>query len=149
VEPIVIMDSDPEVRRFMGGPLDPEDHHNEVMANVAVPRPNHWYWEIERKDCVGFLGMCPLRPQEGLAFNYMGWRLLPQYWRQGFATEAAHAVLDQVFGVLTVDPVVALVDPRNLASIRVAENIGMRRTGAPYHYGTDQLIFRADATDRN
>jgi RimJ/RimL family protein N-acetyltransferase len=145
VELIVIMDADPEVRRFMGGPLDSADHRKEVLANMVVARPNHWYWTIERRDRAGFLGMCALRPLEGTAFICMGWRLLPQHWRQGFATEAAHAVLDHALRVLGIDPLMAIVDPRNLPSIRVAEKIGMRRTGTAYHYGTEQILFRADA----
>src|SRR5215467_11995816 len=74
------MDTDPEVRRFMGGPLDPEIHRNGVMANIIAPPPRHWAWAIEWKDCVGFLGMCLLRPLEGTDFICIGWRLMRQHW---------------------------------------------------------------------
>jgi len=68
-----------------------------------------------------------------------------QHWGQGFATEAARAVLAHALRVLRIDPVVAIVDPRNLASIRVAEKIGLRQAGSAYHYGTMQVFFRLDA----
>jgi RimJ/RimL family protein N-acetyltransferase len=77
----------------------------------------------------------------------MGWRLMRQHWRQGFATEASRAVLDHALRVLEIDPVVAIVDPRNLASIRVAEKIGLRHVGAILHCRTEQLLFRADAAE--
>ena len=79
-------------------------------------------------------------PLEGTPFICIGWRLLRQHWGQGFASEASHAVLDQALRVLRIDPVAAIVDPRNTASIRVAEKIGMRRVGTTYHYGTDQIL---------
>jgi RimJ/RimL family protein N-acetyltransferase len=147
VEAIVIMDSDPKVRRFMGGPRDPDNHRKEVLANIVCGRPRHWDWAIERKDRVGFIGMCLLRPLEGTSFICIGWRLQRQHWGQGFASEAARAVLDQALRRLKIDPVVAIVDPRNTASIRVAEKIGMRRTGTAHYYGTEQIFFRADAAD--
>jgi RimJ/RimL family protein N-acetyltransferase len=93
--------------------------------------------------------MCLLRPLEGTSFICIGWRLQRQHWGQGFASEAAHAVLDEVLRRFKIDPVVAIVDPRNTASIRVAEKIGMRRMGTVHHYGTEQIFFRADATDFN
>src|SRR6516164_9152933 len=147
IEPIIVMDADPEVRRFMGGPRDPEIHRKEVLANIATPPPTHWSWAIEWKHRPGFLGMCLLRPLEGTDFICFGCRLLRQHWGQGIATEAARAVLAHALHVLGIDPVVAIVDPRNLASIRVAEKIGLRQVGTAYHYGTVQIFFRLDAID--
>ena len=74
VEPIVSMDSDPEVRRFMGGPLDPDNHRKEVLANIACRWPRHWAWAAERKDRVDFIGMCLLRPLVGTSFICIGQR---------------------------------------------------------------------------
>jgi RimJ/RimL family protein N-acetyltransferase len=145
VESTVIMDSDPEVRRFMGGPLDPKIHGEAVLANIMRVPAKHWSWAIERNDRAGFLGMCLLRPLDGTEFICMGWRLMHEHWGQGIATEATRAVLDQALHALAIDPVVAIVDPRNLASIRVAEKIGMRQAGRRYDFGTEQLFFRADA----
>lgn len=78
----------------------------------------------------------------------MGWRLMRQHWGQGFATEASRAVLDQALRALAINPVVAIVDPRNLTSIRVAEKIGMRKAGTMYYYGTEQTVFQATAADQ-
>ena len=47
-------------------------------------------------------------------------------WGQGYATEAATAVLDHAFSVLDAPRIVALIAPDHAASIRVAEKIGMR-----------------------
>ena len=46
-------------------------------------------------------------------------------WGKGYATEAAGAVRDYGLGVLGRRRLVAIIDPQNAASIRVAEKIGM------------------------
>jgi RimJ/RimL family protein N-acetyltransferase len=56
-----------------------------------------------------------------------GYLLHPNYWGQGFATEASRAVLKYAFEVAKMRRVTAIIDHRNAASIRVAERLGMRR----------------------
>jgi RimJ/RimL family protein N-acetyltransferase len=56
----------------------------------------------------------------------IGYRLARSAWRQGYATEAARAVRDYAFFTLGIRRLIALIDPENLASVRVAEKIGMR-----------------------
>ncbi len=55
------------------------------------------------------------------------WRLLPQFWGRGYATEAAAAVLATAFETLGLPEVVAFATTGNLPSIRVMEKIGMIR----------------------
>jgi ribosomal-protein-alanine N-acetyltransferase len=51
------------------------------------------------------------------------------YWGRGFATEAASAVVDQIFSMPLVHRVSAEVVAENAASIRVLEKTGMKREG--------------------
>jgi RimJ/RimL family protein N-acetyltransferase len=67
----------------------------------------------------------------------IGWVFDPRYQGQGYATEAAWAVLDLAFGQLGLHRVVATCDPRNTASYRVMEKLGMRREG---HHWKDVQI---------
>jgi RimJ/RimL family protein N-acetyltransferase len=55
----------------------------------------------------------------------IGYRLAEAFWGQGFAPEAAAATRDVAFGVFGLSRVVALIDPLNVRSVRVAEKIGM------------------------
>lgn len=57
----------------------------------------------------------------------VGWVLNPDYSGQGYATEAAHAVLHLAFDDLGLHRVVARVDSRNDPSLRLAARLGMRR----------------------
>ena len=56
----------------------------------------------------------------------IGYRLARPFWGHGYATEAVAAVRDYGFSVLCLPRLIALIDPQNVASIRVAENAGMR-----------------------
>src|SRR6476659_9569623 len=59
----------------------------------------------------------------------VGWRFDTDVWGRGFATEGAAAALDQAFGPLGLESVCSLPQDDNVASVRVAERLGMRRTG--------------------
>jgi len=56
----------------------------------------------------------------------IGWRVDPGYWGDGYATEASLASLQVGFDHLRLDRIVAVVEPANVASSRLAEQIGLR-----------------------
>jgi ribosomal-protein-alanine N-acetyltransferase len=55
----------------------------------------------------------------------IGYRLHPDYWNRGLATEAARAVREHAFRDLSLPRVISLIHPDNIASRRVAEKNGM------------------------
>lgn len=55
----------------------------------------------------------------------IGWRLHPDVWGQGLATEGAKACLNFAFNELKLPEVVAVAVRQNTPSIRVMEKIGM------------------------
>lgn len=55
------------------------------------------------------------------------WRLAPQFWGRGYASEAAEAVLNMASQKLAIAEVVAFTVVDNLRSIRVMERLGMQR----------------------
>jgi RimJ/RimL family protein N-acetyltransferase len=57
----------------------------------------------------------------------LGYELHPDYWGQGYATEAARAMLTFAFGDLQLQHVWAQCIADNEASIRVVERLGMRQ----------------------
>jgi len=145
VEPIVAMDLDPLVRRYMGPPLDPDAHRAEVRRRILA---GIGPWAVEWKDRPGILGLCGLSEFDGLPFGQIGWRFTSASWGQGIGTEAARAVLDHSFAEMGIDLVTTLVHPDNIASVRVAEKIGMKRDGFAEFRGVRQFFFSADAGDR-
>jgi RimJ/RimL family protein N-acetyltransferase len=57
----------------------------------------------------------------------IGWVFHPAVHGRGFATEAARAVLELCFDTLGAHRVFAQLDPRNEASARLCERLGMRQ----------------------
>ena len=62
-----------------------------------------------------------LRPEVGLY-----WAVAPEHRRNGYATEAARAVIDHGFAELGLARIVATTERDNLASIAVMRRLGMR-----------------------
>ena len=86
-------------------------------------------WAVVEKSSGGVIGYCGLTQ-----FNNrcapddveLGYRLARAHWGRGYATEAATAARDHAFGALALPRIIAMIDPRNTASLRVAEKLGMR-----------------------
>lgn len=70
----------------------------------------------------------------------VGWIFDPEHQGQGFATEAAAALLDLAFGEGDMHRVIARCDVRNLASFRLMERLGMRREA---HF-REHAIFKGE-----
>ncbi|MDE9798732.1 GNAT family N-acetyltransferase [Staphylococcus delphini] len=81
------------------------------------------------KEWIGFIGVNYIPqtvdyPFKELPFYEIGWRLSPEVWDNGIATEGAEAVLDYV-AERGISEVYAMAAKVNHASIRVMEKIGM------------------------
>ena len=63
----------------------------------------------------------------------LGWSLNPDYQGHGYATEAARELIDVSFGELNMHRAWAQLDPRNIASARVCERLGMRKEAHLHH----------------
>jgi len=75
------------------------------------------------------VGMCGLLKRDTLPDVDVGFALLPGYWRQGYAAEAAAAVLDYGRTRLGLKRIVAITSPDNVASIALLEKIGLKVEG--------------------
>jgi len=126
--------SDPEVCRYdVWGPNTPQQTRDVLARRLAAqsvwPRD-----EIElavelpaERKMIGSLRLHVTDPQRENA--EIGWVFHRAYWGNGYATEAASAVLDCAFGRLGLRRVYASCDVRNVGSWRVMEKLGMSREG--------------------
>ena len=87
------------------------------------------FWVVEVPDEVPFIGCIGLLVTRFQAHFTpcveIGWRLMPQWWGQGLATEAAQAAVTFGFETLDLDELVAFTVPANIASQRVMRRLGM------------------------
>ena len=86
------------------------------------------YAIVEKQDqgVTGYCGLFYFPDVNGQPEVEIGYRLARSAWGNGYATEAASAVRDYALTALGMKRLIAIIDPSNIASIRVAEKIGMR-----------------------
>jgi RimJ/RimL family protein N-acetyltransferase len=130
-EPMFQVFGDPEVMRFGDGVQTREWVQH--WLNTCLER-YHLTWgfgpyavaENQSQNVIGYCGLFFFPDINGRPEVEIGYRLAQAAWRQGYATEAASAVRDFAFFTLGMKRLVALIDPSNAASIRVAKKIGMQ-----------------------
>ena len=98
-------------------------------------------WGCVLKESRAVIGFCGLKYLPELDAVDLGYRLLPEYWGQGLATEASQACIAFGFDVLGLDRIIGLVIPQNAASIRVLEKVGMKLDGEIEYEGQAALQY--------
>lgn len=81
---------------------------------------------VELKDSQTPIGMCGLIKREELPAPDIGFAFLPDYWRQGFAFEAATRIMNDARERLKLTTILAIVNPDNDASIKLLQRLGLR-----------------------
>jgi ribosomal-protein-alanine N-acetyltransferase len=83
-------------------------------------------YRVTLKSAGSAIGICGLFRREGLDDTDIGYALLPDYCRCGYAHEAASAVLDYARHDVGLERITALVSPHNLASIGLTKKLGFK-----------------------
>ncbi len=122
---------DPNVMRFGPGVQTTEwvrDWIRELVEEVYPTRGYGPWAVVERTQgkVIGYCGLFHFKDLGGQPEIEVGYRLERSHWGLGYATEAVRGVRDYAFSKLDITRLVALIDPQNGASIRVAEKAGMR-----------------------
>lgn len=85
---------------------------------------------IERRSDSAFVGWCTLNSwSPDFRSASLGFSLSPRFWGNGYATEAADALLHWAFATFDLNRVQAEADTRNAASRRVLEKLGFQLEG--------------------
>jgi len=102
-------------------------------------------WAVIHREDGQLLGFCGhfITDVDGQLETDLAYRLAPEYWGRGFATEAARAARDYAFSQ-GVDRLIAVIDPENVASVQVARKIGMRHSMAWRQAGLPVQIFAVE-----
>ena len=81
---------------------------------------------VELKSEGGPIGICGVLKRDTLPHPDIGFAFLPAYWNQGYAFEAAAAVMKHARENCRVDRVLAITTPDNTASAKLLTKIGFR-----------------------
>jgi ribosomal-protein-alanine N-acetyltransferase len=129
------MNADTHVRRFFPSVHTEAEATAEADRIRAAFQQRGWgLWAVELPGVVPFAGfvglMVPAFEAPWTPAVEIGWRLLPDTWGRGYATEAARAAARFAFDVLDQDEIVAITVPDNTPSRKVMERLGMRHDPA-------------------
>lgn len=150
------LDSDPRVMRYLnhGEPLT----HAEVRATLV--RVLHYYphypglgvWRASLRESGAFAGWFCLKYCPPTCDVEIGYRLVPEVWGCGLATEGATALLSYAFDDLGLFRVIGITHPDNRASQCVLRKSGLVDEGWGFYYGKRVRLFAAErartATER-
>jgi len=136
---------DAEVMRFsIRGVCTPEDIREYIERAISsYAERGYGLWALVEKtssSVIGYCGFGPLMIDEEDQIE-IGYRLARRYWGQGLITEAASKVLAHGFGQLGLDTVIAVIQPENIGSVRVAEKVGFHTFKNSRYHGHDVRIY--------
>ena len=118
------LDSNPLVHTYLGNnPMKTIDQADDVVRFIRKQYTENGIgrWAAIEKSTGAFIGWTGLKIEDKLTnghtnYHDLGFRLMPKYWGEGYATESAIACLDYGFEVLGWDKICGAADVENLGS---------------------------------
>ena len=143
----------PDVLRYTGDrPLESVGEVAELLE--CRPLRDYELYGYGRMACIEratgrLIGFSGLKYLPDMEETDVGYRFLPEAWGKGYATESAAAVMEVQPAEFGLARVIGLVQPENLASVRVLRKLGMhfeRHLAADDHPATDlyAISFASD-----
>ena len=107
-----------------------QDFVNQVLVDAKRVERTRFVFSIVEKETGSMIGAGEfnIRDYQNKA-GEIGYIVHPDYWGKGIATEAAKLLIDFGFDQLNLHRIYATCDPRNIASSKVLEKIGMVQEG--------------------
>ena len=112
-----------------------------AIANYTTNKQSG-IWGMFNKADGDFIGSCLLRPFDEPGKIELGYSMDKRYWGQGIGTEMAIAMVSHGFTDATINEIVAVTVPENIASQRVLEKAGLVRSGNLVRNGEELAYFR-------
>ncbi|TBR60409.1 GNAT family N-acetyltransferase [Westiellopsis prolifica IICB1] len=103
-------------------------------------------WAIifkQTNELIGYSGIA-IEQIDNVAEPEIGYRLDPEFWGRGLATEAASATIQYGFEELKLPYILGIVERANTASVRVLEKLGMRYERETIFHGIEMDVYRLD-----
>jgi RimJ/RimL family protein N-acetyltransferase len=146
--------ADPVVARYLGGqPMSPEETVRRMLASAGCwMLRGYGYWAVTEKAddrMIGHVGLADFSRAITPSIAGQpeaGWILAPEAHGRGYASEAVAAALGWADAALPDPEFVAIIDPKNEPSIRVAEKAGFVRAERTTYRNEPILIFRRPRT---
>lgn len=132
IAPFIAMSGHPKVMEFLPELMRPADSRAVARRIRSLIAERGWgLWAVEEIGGAPFIGFVGLHvPSADLPFApciEIGWRLAPQFWGKGYATEAAYGALKVGFERIGFDEIISFTSQLNHRSEAVMQRLGMQR----------------------
>lgn len=142
---LVSLDSDPRVTKYLAGgrPAPPEVIAATLRRILRYPTvyADLGIWRASRRDTGAFIGWFSLKYAGKSSDIEIGYRLCPDAWGRGFATEGARALVGYGFDDLGLARIIGVTHRNNIASQRVLMKAGMKDLGWGRYYERRLRLF--------
>ena len=125
---------------------DLADDDAEALYDIHRRDGLGWFAMVE-KESGRLVGVQVLRMFQDLPYVDLGWRLNPDHWGRGYATESARGAIAYGFGTLGLDEIAAATLPDNVRSRAVMERLGMTFAGDVMHAGLPHVLYLIRAAE--
>ena len=127
IAPFAEMNCDPEVMKYFPKTLS-FDETLEMYNRCKDNKNGFGLYPAEEKISRKFIGFVGLNiPSYMPDCVEIVWRLRKEFWRKGYATEAAKKWLSIGFGEYGLDEIISFTAKQNIKSQEVMKRIGMKR----------------------
>lgn len=137
VDGIYELDSDPVVHKYLGNnPIKSKEKAIEIIQFVQQQYKNLGVGRFAaiEKSSGDFIGWSGLKLNTGekeslngkTEFYDIGYRLIPRYWGNGYATESSLKIVGFGFNKLNIETMCGAAEIDNIASNKVLKKIGLK-----------------------
>ncbi len=140
----------PGVLQYFPTPDPPEWDR---VGKLIERQIKHWedygygWWAIERladKQLLGWSGLQYLPETDEIEVGFL---LGKPFWGLGLATESAQAGIEYGFDSLSLQEIVGIVHPENIASQRVLEKIGLEFVREAEYFGMACYLYKSNSPE--
>ncbi|WP_028549626.1 GNAT family N-acetyltransferase [Paenibacillus sp. UNC451MF] len=143
-EPLHAIFSDQEMMQYYPAPFSIDKTLSWIERNYTRYQTDGFgLWAVclkETEECIGDCGLVK-QTVEGSMEVEIGYHIHKRYWGEGYATEAAIACKRYGFQQLGLNKLISIINPGNLASIRVAEKIGFTKEKELFIFNKHHWIY--------
>jgi RimJ/RimL family protein N-acetyltransferase len=144
---LLALNSKPEVLKYIHEqPLVSIADAERVLDTIIFPQYTQYQlgrWAIIIKENKEFAGWCGLKYRSELnGETDLGYRLSPEFWGKGYATEAATACLEYGFLQKNCPEITGRAHIENAASLKILQSIGLQYIKDEMEDGAPIRIFR-------
>lgn len=123
------------------------DAENYLLNGPLKSYQQHGFglWLVALKQAEVPIGMCGLLQRAEFEHTDIGYALLPEFCRQGYAFEAAQAVLHYAVQQLELATILAITKPTNASSNKLLVKLGLQLQGQLEIYGSANNLYQYQA----